>query len=82
MNQLKLEVSVWVLKVESELRAEWEAGNRKLKKGGSVMSKKATKSSVARDPSIGSAQGSIASTVNVSGRLINPRCLNGADTIL
>jgi hypothetical protein len=82
MTQFKLEVPVWVLKVESELRVEWEAGNRKLKKGGSVVSKKATKSSVARDPSIGSAQGSIASTVNVSGRLINPRCLNGADTIL
>jgi hypothetical protein len=82
MNQFKPEVTVWVLKLESELRAEWEAENRKLKKGGSVVSKKATKSSVARDSSISSAQGSIASNVNVSSRLINPRCLNGANTVL
>jgi hypothetical protein len=65
MNQFKLEVPAWVLKVESELKADWEAGNRKLKKSGSVVSKKAPKSSVARDRGFGS-QGTTGS-VNVTG---------------
>jgi hypothetical protein len=38
MNQFKLEVPAWILKVESELKAEWEAENRKLKKGASLVS--------------------------------------------
>jgi hypothetical protein len=38
MNQFKLEVPAWVLKVEGELKKEWEAENRKMKKtsGGAV----------------------------------------------
>jgi hypothetical protein len=32
MNQFKLEVPAWVIKVESELKKEWEAENRKTKK--------------------------------------------------
>ena len=32
MNQFKLEVPAWVLKVEAELKTEWEAENRKMKK--------------------------------------------------
>jgi hypothetical protein len=32
MNQFKLEVPAWVLKVEGELKKEWEAENRKMKK--------------------------------------------------
>lgn len=34
MNQFKLEVPAWVLGLEGELKKEWEAENRKLKKGG------------------------------------------------
>lgn len=33
MNQFKLEVPAWVLKLEGDLKKEWEAANRKLKKG-------------------------------------------------
>jgi hypothetical protein len=36
MNQFKLEVPAWVLKVEGELKNEWEAENRKMKKSGGV----------------------------------------------
>jgi hypothetical protein len=32
MNHFKLEVSAWVLKVEGELKKEWESENRKMKK--------------------------------------------------
>lgn len=34
MNQFKLEVPAWVSKTEGELKKEWEAENRKLKKSG------------------------------------------------
>tara|TARA_R110002003_G_scaffold505_3_gene20131 strand:+ start:1603 stop:2166 length:564 start_codon:yes stop_codon:yes gene_type:complete len=33
MNQFKLEVPAWVLKLEGELRNEWDAENRKMRKG-------------------------------------------------
>jgi hypothetical protein len=33
MNQFKLEVPAWVLKLEAELKKEWEAENRTMKKG-------------------------------------------------
>ncbi|KAH8733156.1 hypothetical protein GQ44DRAFT_754642 [Phaeosphaeriaceae sp. PMI808] len=36
MNQLKLEVPAWVLKVESELEKVWETENRKMKKSAGV----------------------------------------------
>ncbi|RAR14360.1 hypothetical protein DDE83_002310 [Stemphylium lycopersici] len=45
MNQFKLEVPAWVLKVESELKAEWEAANRKLKKSSGTKGSKRTKAS-------------------------------------
>ncbi|KAL6703142.1 hypothetical protein ACN47E_010204 [Coniothyrium glycines] len=32
MNQFKLEIPAWVLKTEGELKKEWEAENRKMKK--------------------------------------------------
>jgi hypothetical protein len=38
MNQFKLEIPAWISKLESELKAEWEAENRKLKKGASLVS--------------------------------------------
>ncbi|KAG9196226.1 hypothetical protein G6011_01347 [Alternaria panax] len=68
MNQFKLETPLWVLKVESELKAEWEAENGKLKKGGSMVSKTATKSTVAHGPSISSSQ-DVTDGVNVSVNL-------------
>jgi hypothetical protein len=34
MNQFKLEVPAWVMKLEGELKKEWEAENRKMKKSG------------------------------------------------
>ncbi|KAL1793559.1 hypothetical protein ACET3X_008541 [Alternaria dauci] len=67
MNQFKLEVPAWILKVESELKAEWESENRKLKKGGG-MGKKATKSNIVHSPSIGSSYG-VTGGVNVSVNL-------------
>ena len=33
MNQFKLEVPRWISKAEGEMKKEWEAENRKLKKG-------------------------------------------------
>jgi hypothetical protein len=33
LNQFKLEVPAWILKVESELKTEWEKENARLKKG-------------------------------------------------
>jgi len=68
MNQFKLEVPAWVLKVESELKAEWEAENRKLKKSGGVVSKQAPKLSATSKPGLGSSQG-VNGGVNVTGRL-------------
>lgn len=32
LNQFKLEVPAWILKLEGELKKEWEGENRKLKK--------------------------------------------------
>lgn len=32
MNQFKLEVPAWILKLEGELKKEWEGENRKMKK--------------------------------------------------
>ncbi|KAF2114968.1 hypothetical protein BDV96DRAFT_612972 [Lophiotrema nucula] len=37
LNQGKLEVPAWITKLEGELRKEWEAENRKLKKGAKVV---------------------------------------------
>ncbi|KAH6866610.1 hypothetical protein BKA58DRAFT_364135 [Alternaria rosae] len=65
MNQFSLEVPAWVLRIESELKAEWEAENRKLKKGGGMVSKKAPNPSVARESGLGSSQGA-AGGVNVT----------------
>ncbi|CAN9417913.1 unnamed protein product [Alternaria alternata] len=67
MNQFKLEIPAWISKLESELKAEWEAENRKLKKGASL-GKKATKSSTVGSPSIGSSHG-VTGGVNVSVNL-------------
>ncbi|CAN9430162.1 unnamed protein product [Alternaria alternata] len=66
MNQFKLEIPAWISKLESELKAEWEAENRKLKKGASL-GKKATKSSTVGSPSIGSSHG-VTGGVNVSDK--------------
>jgi hypothetical protein len=71
MNQFKLEVPAWILKVESELKAEWEAENKKLKKGGNVASKKAPKSTAPHDSGYGSSQG-VTGGVNVTGRPAEP----------
>jgi len=64
MNQFKLEVPAWVLKIEGELKKEWEAENRKMKKtsGGAVAGGKSkAKTAPASSPG-----------VNVTGK---PRCL-------
>lgn len=34
MNQFKLEVPAWIIKLEGELKKEWESENRKMKKSG------------------------------------------------
>jgi hypothetical protein len=81
LNQFKLEVPTRVLKVESELKAEWEAEDKTLKKGGSVVSKKTTKPSITRDPGIGSSHATTGG-VNVSGKLSTPDVFAGADAIL
>jgi hypothetical protein len=59
MNQSKLEVPAWVLKLEGELKKEWEAENRKVKKSAGV-----THSSKA--PKAKAAQNAVAG-VNVTG---------------
>jgi hypothetical protein len=74
MNQFKLEVPAWILKVESELKAEWEAENKKLKKGGNVASKKAPKSTAPRESGYGSSQ-DVVGGVNVTGRPTDPSSL-------
>jgi len=77
MNQFKLEVPAWIFKVESELEAEWEAENRKLKKkkkNGGAVSKQAPKSSATSKPGLGSSQ-DVNGGVNVTGRLKDPYLL-------
>jgi hypothetical protein len=66
MNAIQLEVPAWVLKLEGELKNEWEAENRKLRKGGSARDSKVAKSDVARGQDIGGPQGVIGG-VNVTG---------------
>ncbi|KAI4918480.1 hypothetical protein J4E90_002864 [Alternaria incomplexa] len=68
MNQFKLEVPAWVLKVESELKAEWEAENRKLKKNGGAVSKQAPKSRATSKLGLGSSHG-VNGGVNVTVNL-------------
>ncbi|KAI8940855.1 hypothetical protein NX059_002116 [Plenodomus lindquistii] len=57
MNQFKLEVPPWVLSLESDLKKEWEAENRKLKKGAGVdkaqSSKPVTNKSAAAPKAVG-----------------------------
>lgn len=81
MNQFKLEVPAWVLRIESELKAEWEAENRKLKKRGGVISKKAPKSNITSKPGLGSSQG-VTGGVNVTGRLTDLKDFDLANAIL
>jgi hypothetical protein len=68
MNQVKLEVPAWVLKLEGELKTEWEAETRRLRKGAGVKSSKETKMDVTRDQGVGGSQGANG-RVNVMGRL-------------
>lgn len=37
MNQFKPEIPAWVLKLEGDLKKEWEAENRKIKKSAGAM---------------------------------------------
>jgi hypothetical protein len=67
MNAIQLEVPAWVLNLEGELRNEWEAENRKLRKGGSARGSKAAKSDVTRGQDVGGSQG-VNGGVNVTGR--------------
>jgi hypothetical protein len=67
MNQFKLKVPVWVLKVEGELKKEWEAENRKIKKSLAAGAKSGEKSSVAK-PKAKAVQGG-KNDVNVTGKL-------------
>ncbi|KAF1947061.1 hypothetical protein EJ02DRAFT_365939 [Clathrospora elynae] len=69
MNQFKLEVPAWVLKLEGELKKEWEAENRKLKKGAGAKSSTRVKSNNARAQGIGgtlSAKTGVNVTVNLT----------------
>jgi hypothetical protein len=65
MNQFKLEVPAWVLKVEGELKKEWEAENRKIKKSLAAGAKSGEKSSVAKPKAVQGGK----NDVNVTGKL-------------
>ncbi|KAH6496246.1 hypothetical protein HBI55_098650 [Parastagonospora nodorum] len=70
MNQFKLEVPVWVLKVEGELKKEWEAENKKMKKtSGGVVAGAGGRSKAETAPT--SSPG-----VNVTGK---PKCPEVSD---
>lgn len=70
INQFKLEVPAWILKVEGELKKEWEAANRKMKKAsGKAVTSAGGKSKAKMAPT--SSPG-----VNVTGK---PRCLETLD---
>jgi hypothetical protein len=81
MNQFKLEVPAWVLKLEGELKKEWEAENRKLKKSiGTGANGKAVKS----DNGLGRGRidgaQAVNSGVNVMGRCMHHEGNGRADT--
>jgi hypothetical protein len=65
MNQFKLEVPAWVSKMEGDLKKEWEAENRKMKKSGGA-------GVASKDPVAGKGKGkatkSAKGDVNVTGK--------------
>jgi hypothetical protein len=68
MNQVQLEVPAWISNLESELKKEWEAENRKLKKGPTAAkSSKGMKSDGPRSQSTNATQGANGG-VNFTGR--------------
>jgi len=75
LNQFKLEVPAWVLKVEGDLKKEWEAENRKAKKGGAGsvsvkgMGVKTSKAKMQASDGGGGSSFTTSNGVNVTGRL-------------
>lgn len=69
MNQFKLEVPAWILKLEGELKNEWEDENRKLKKKNATSAGKEKNVKTTKNPSKASRAGQIGDqNVNVTGR--------------
>jgi hypothetical protein len=76
MNQFKLEVPAWVLKLEGELKKEWEAENRKMKKnGGAVAAAPKEKANVKGKAKAAQSNGD----VNVTGKRNLSSSLHAAD---
>lgn len=70
MNQCKLEVPDWILRLEGELRAEWEGECRSLRKGGGAAAKKAVATKTKGTDASGgivSGSGVVNNGVNVTG---------------
>lgn len=65
INQFKLEVPAWILKVEIELKNEWEADNRKMKRAGGIATSMPGKTSKGKGKEKGS--NSASNSVNVTG---------------
>jgi hypothetical protein len=69
MNQFKLEVPAWILKLEGELKKEWETENRKMKRSGGSGTSTQEKSSKGK----AKASDSASQNVNVNGESKSPR---------
>lgn len=70
LNQFKLEVPAWILKLESDLKKEWEADNKKLRKGqGSTKTVKTVKGDKQLGKSASKATATDSNGVNVTGKV-------------
>ena len=73
MNQFKLEIPAWILKMEGEMKKEWDSENRKAKRQGSGGGGGATKAKPkAKKESAETASGGLAQMpsvpFNINGR--------------
>ncbi|KAH7386835.1 hypothetical protein DE146DRAFT_768522 [Phaeosphaeria sp. MPI-PUGE-AT-0046c] len=81
MNQFKLEIPAWILKLESELKKEWETEDRKMKKSGHGGTSTANKSNKSHAKTSDSAPNGVNVTANRAVHLSLSSGLSAAEQL-